>query len=152
MIAVADRHQQQSVCLLLGIRGNRLSAKQFKHLFPVHLQLIINMPLLGILEDLRLRESLGRADRADPGITVHIHEAQGTEPVEPEIGDSLNNGLPGTFIDLFPQLRDGLFLLAQLGAVGLQDKVKPCSDLFNELASCRLGEFFKLGCIHLLSF
>ena len=54
VVAVAGRHQQQSVCLLLGIGGNRLSAKQVKHLFPVHLQLIINMPLLGILENLRL--------------------------------------------------------------------------------------------------
>ncbi len=51
------------------------------------------MTLLGILQDLRLEKPFSRADRADPGITVHIHEPEGTEPIEPEIGYPLYNSL-----------------------------------------------------------
>ena len=67
--------------------------EEIKDLFPVNLQFIIDMSLLGILEDLWLRETLRWTDRTDFTVAIHIHKPKGTETVKPDIGHPLDHCL-----------------------------------------------------------
>ena len=53
----------------------------------------MDMPLLCLAEDFRLGVALSRCYGCSAGVTVDVHEPQGTEPVEPGVGHVLDNGI-----------------------------------------------------------
>ena len=78
---------------------------------------VSHQTLLGVLQDLGLGTTFGGGDDADARVMVGIHEAQGTEAVEPSVGHPLDYGLLGGQIDLFLKLLERLFLLAKLAGI-----------------------------------
>ena len=148
VIAVACAYQQQTIGFLLRLARRQPSAQQIEDALAIHRQGIVDVALLGLLQQLRLREALCRRDDAQRGVVVHVHKAQRAEAVEPGVGHPLHHGRAGGRLDLVLEFLHGRGVLAQFGAVRAQDALQPRGHLFVQLAPGGAGETFECACVH----
>ncbi|MDD3058837.1 MAG: hypothetical protein PHO72_11010 [Sphaerochaeta sp.] len=105
--------------------------------------LFIDVAHLGLGQNLRLELSgVSRRDHIHPVIAVHVHEAQGAEAVEPNIGHPLNDLFLAVALDGLFELLDGLGAFPAGGAVFSQHQFQLGGDLLQQSAPGELGEFF----------
>jgi hypothetical protein len=80
--------------------------------------LFVDVAHLGLSQNLGLELSgVGWRDNIDPVIAVHVHEAQGAEAVEPDIGHPLDDLFLAVPLDRLFQFLDGLGTFTPGGAV-----------------------------------
>ncbi|RKX95837.1 MAG: hypothetical protein DRZ90_09710 [Spirochaetes bacterium] len=105
--------------------------------------------LLEFGEELGLAFFFGAGGDDAKGVdALIVHETQGGEAVEPDVGGFFEELI---FASGFQELEDdGFFFLpgAEVGVVVVEDVVQAGGDLGAEFCSCGLGEFFQGGVIH----
>ena len=108
---VAGGHQQQPVGLALRIAAGCLAVEQVEDLLPDLRRCTISSSICPILASARISgwdwPSAGR-HHADAGVAVHVHEAQGAEAVEPDVGHPLDDLILAVVLDRLFEFLDGL--------------------------------------------
>ncbi len=110
------------------------------------------MPHLGLGQNLRLELPFGGRHHADAGVAVHIHEAQGAEAVEPDVGHPLDDLFLAVALDRLFELLDGLGTSRRAALFSASTNLQLGGDLLHQAAPGELGEFFQFGGFHLNSF
>ena len=100
------------------------------------------MPHLGLGQDLGLELPFGGRHHTDAGVAVHVHEAQGAEAVEPDVGHPLDDLFLAVLLDRLFEFLDGLGAFPPGGAVFGQHQFQLGGDLLQQAAPGELGEFF----------
>jgi hypothetical protein len=128
---VAGGHHQQPVGLALRVAAGRFAVEQGEDLLPdlVMHHLFIDVPHLGLGQNLRLELSLGWRHHADTGIAVHVHEAQGAEAVEPDVGHPFDDLFLAVPLDRLFKLLDGLGTFTPGSAVFSEHQFQLGGDL-----------------------
>lgn len=119
---------------------------------PLGDQFPVDVTQFGVGQNLGLRPPFGRGGHTYTRIAVHVHEAQGTETVEPEVGDAIGYLRLATLGNRLFEFLDGFGAFSTGGAVFGERKIEPCRDLIDQAAPSVLGEFLESCCFHRFAF
>ena len=129
----------------MWVAAGHFAIEQGKDLLPdlVVNHLFIDVPHLGFSQNLGLELSgVGWRDNIDPVVAVHVHEAQGTETIEPDVGYPLDDLFLTVPLDGLFELLDGLGAFPAGGAVFSQHQFQLGGDLLQQRPPGILSESF----------
>ena len=144
--AVAGGDEEDAVGVIEAVVGERLSRQQCLDAPLCHLaDMGIEVSGYGLREDFGAGGTVGGGDHSHGRVVVGVHEAQGAEPVEPQIGGGLNDLIASQSLNGVLQFSDAIRRRAPRGAFWREYEGHLVRHMAHELAAGFHGKFLE-GC------